>query len=414
MHFLSYSTQMQVRILADDLSGAADCAAAFAQATGGELPVHLDRAPAGAASYALDTDSRARDPDTAARIAAQALADACAGGGAVLPFKKIDSTLRGHLGAELHAALEAVPGWGGALVAPAFPEQGRTLQHGRLHLDGRPHPAGAAADAVQMLAAWGLRPACLDAPGGDAAALAQAIASSLRAGARCVVVDGRTPADLAAVAAVLQRPLPQPLLAVGSAGLARAIAQRLPAEAAAPRPADGAGRGPAIAVVGSFSPVSQAQVRRLAALRAVQVVRCEAAAWLDGAAARRPSLAAAQTALAAGRPLVFSIAGAPAGQASRDLVRTIAAAIAPLLRQAGALVLTGGDTARAVLDSLGLRRLEVAEEREPGVSCGRSDALPGTRIFIKAGAFGDEDTLLRLFDSVGRLPQPQGAPALTA
>jgi 4-hydroxythreonine-4-phosphate dehydrogenase len=57
-------------------------------------------------------------------------------------------------------------------------------------------------------------------------------------------------------------------------------------------------------------------------------------------------------------------------------------------------VATGGETARAVLGTLGATRLDVLGELEPGVvRC----AVPGRGLglTLKAGAFGDPDTLLR-------------------
>jgi uncharacterized protein YgbK (DUF1537 family) len=59
------------------------------------------------------------------------------------------------------------------------------------------------------------------------------------------------------------------------------------------------------------------------------------------------------------------------------------------------LVLSGGHTAQAVLDRLGATRLDLVAELEPGVVASRS---PGLRqlVVTKAGAFGDDATLLRL------------------
>ena len=85
-----------------------------------------------------------------------------------LVYKKIDSTLRGHVGAELQAALAAAPLFAGAIVAPAFPEQGRTLSGGRLRVQGRPaDELGHPGDLMGMLDAAGLRPALLSQPQQD-------------------------------------------------------------------------------------------------------------------------------------------------------------------------------------------------------------------------------------------------------
>lgn len=70
--------------------------------------------------------------------------------------------------------------------------------------------------------------------------------------------------------------------------------------------------------------------------------------------------------------------------------------------------MTGGDTARAVLDAIGIPLIEVLGEIEPGVpvaraagaGLGRAGQAAGARdattplFCLKAGGFGDEDTLL--------------------
>jgi uncharacterized protein YgbK (DUF1537 family) len=82
-------------------------------------------------------------------------------------------------------------------------------------------------------------------------------------------------------------------------------------------------------------------------------------------------------------------------------------AVAGLLGEAAAvaadraevLVLSGGHTAQAVLDRLGVARLELLAELEPGVVLSRAPGHPWL-IVTKAGAFGDEGTLLRLLPAL--------------
>ena len=69
-------------------------------------------------------------------------------------YKKIDSALRGHPRDELLAAMEAI-GATRALVAPAFPAEGRTTVGGRQHIDGVPLESSEirGADAISDLVA---------------------------------------------------------------------------------------------------------------------------------------------------------------------------------------------------------------------------------------------------------------------
>src|SRR5215217_4458867 len=150
-------------IVADDLTGAADTGACFASAGFATVVPLSDTAIPNADVVVLSTDSR----DLSASDAAQAVTAAMArmtsarrGGSkrgsdadSVLIYKKIDSALRGHPRDELLAAMEAT-GARRALVAPAFPAEGRTTVGGRQHIHGVPLESsrfgGAGSDLVAL------------------------------------------------------------------------------------------------------------------------------------------------------------------------------------------------------------------------------------------------------------------------
>src|SRR5829696_6365168 len=120
---------MRVAIIADDLTGAADTGVQLARA-GYRTAVAFRDAPIPPAedldAVALDTDSRAMPAGFAAKRVMEA-------GHTVrharIVYKKLDSTLRGPIAAELAAALGA-SGRDRAVVAPAFPAAGRTTVDG--------------------------------------------------------------------------------------------------------------------------------------------------------------------------------------------------------------------------------------------------------------------------------------------
>ena len=153
----------RVLVVADDLSGAADCAITWAN-WGLEAVVALDAGTAGgeaAQVLAVDTDSRRLAPQDAAAVTQRAV-ERHAGPDCRVLYKKIDSTLRGNVGAEVAAAAGAGRF---AIVAPAFPAAGRTMQDGRVQVAGTPleatglwrrEGAGRDPDLAAMLAAAGL------------------------------------------------------------------------------------------------------------------------------------------------------------------------------------------------------------------------------------------------------------------
>src|SRR2546425_4172909 len=121
-------------IIADDLTGAADCASAFA-GRGFDAVVSLGGIDCEAPVLSVDTDSRHLPASAAA--ARQVAAQTAHWRPGMRLYKKIDSTLRGQPAAELAAQLSA---WGVrcrqptplAIVAPAFPATGRGTLGGRM------------------------------------------------------------------------------------------------------------------------------------------------------------------------------------------------------------------------------------------------------------------------------------------
>ena len=268
----------EILIVADDLSGAADCAIGCTLA-GLETIVLLEPSPAvseGAAAVAVDVDTRNMSPEDAGRALADTIRRLHDPSTRVI-YHKINSTLRGNWASELKHARQAVGEMLGqpplAVVAPAFPAHGRTVTGGQVHVRGVPladtemwKATGLtdAGDIPALLRRTGLAPARLELgsvrEGPDALAMSfRAMASS---GNDVVVCDAETDQDLAWIAHGLLSAR-VPALWVGSAGLMRQLARALsdgrPVGAAAPVRT----RGSLLFVIGSASTVSHAQFERL-------------------------------------------------------------------------------------------------------------------------------------------------------
>ncbi len=126
-------------ILADDLTGAlevgAKLAAAEVPAQVKIAPVHpLSRRLSDAGALVIDTETRHVSSNEAfGRIlhaARLARAEAIP-----IVYKKTDSTLRGNIGAELAAVIEAYAG-SPLLYVPAYPKMGRKVRNGFLYVEG--------------------------------------------------------------------------------------------------------------------------------------------------------------------------------------------------------------------------------------------------------------------------------------
>jgi uncharacterized protein YgbK (DUF1537 family) len=400
---MNMSPKPQIAIVADDLTGAADAGAYFAQ-VGLVTMVALaldrrDAAPPPSNVLVVSTESRHLARDAAigqVRRAARRIADECR---ASWVYKKIDSTLRGHPGPELAALMDAL-GLDQALVAPAFPAQGRTTRGGRQWTDG-----GACGDDLLALfrATAGGRPVRglgLDIVRRGPAATCAALRSASSSAGAITIADAETGADLAVLAgAVLTCGLK---LLCGSAGLARALADALPPLPVAPRPQLPGPRSamPVLVVAGSRHPRTARQVE-FAIQQGTAVVR-PSPAFLDGDdRAVAAAIQAVADRLAQGRDAILTTATVLSpGEATRgeEMVAVqlgrVARAVA-LGGQAGGLVLTGGDIAAAVCSALAATTLWLRGEVQPGIAWGLllDGALPGLPVVTKAGGFGADDAL---------------------
>jgi 4-hydroxythreonine-4-phosphate dehydrogenase len=319
----------EVVIIADDLSGAADCAVAF-MSTGltacvlfGDADMNVD-----AEIIAIDAGTRRMRAEDAARETRRIFGTIPTG---TIIYKKIDSMLRGHIGVEVSAALEARRATEPrtmALMAPAFPAMGRTTVNGIQLVHGTP---------VGQLSTVA----------GDA-----------------VIYDAETEEDLRAIADK-GLALGVPVIWVGSAGLARhlPIAAGLRREQREPAALPEINR-PILFVVGS---AARCSVEQAQALRGVLGGDTLATLDTDDVTTREdPELCAA-------------------------LARSLAARA----KEFGALVATGGETARSVLEAMGVTGLRLIKEVEPGVPLSMSMGAVEIPVITKAGAFGDRETLLR-------------------
>lgn len=389
---------MPLTILADDLTGACDTGVLFAGR--GRVGVLAERVLTESRTEvaAVDTESRALLPiEAAARVRAtvKRLAARLEAGRV---FKKIDSTLRGAVGAELDAALDSL-GMDTALICPAFPDQQRTVTHGVLRVSGVPaHESpiardrsylGPASDIVQILRRDVRRPV-IRLPLDEVRAGTDRLRGALERGAgHIIAADAENDADLDALArAAADHPS---LLMAGSAGLGRAVAATLGYGGALSPLPDGRAW---LIVAGSLHPTTRSQ---LEALEAAGVP----GAWVDGRNAARPE--AVVKALQSGQPAFVATRppkphAPPSSHAER--ASELASLAAGVMARASVdlVAVTGGETAYALLVALGARRLELLGVPASGLSLGELELHGGSmlRLLTKAGGFGRPDLFLSL------------------
>ncbi|SAL63614.1 HPr kinase [Caballeronia arvi] len=365
---------MRIRIITDDFTSALDGAACFAE-RGWETAVLIDPDSAATAEVvSLDADSREYPPTLdhdAVANAANAWRDAN-----VLTLQ-FDSTLRGRVARDCMTAL-AASGRRKLLIAPAFPSAGRSVEEGRVLLDGVPvHETAFGCDPTLPVRESSV-PALFVAHGIEVkiahdAAQARALLDVHDA----VVVDAQTEAELNAIAATFAGE--RELILAGSTGLLRALARVLPRPQRAPDNRGGdrdhtaapalPARRPWL-VVGSLNPQSR---RQLAVARA----ECQ----IDVLATDEARL--------------------PTSTAMHAALRNLVSQIVNLVNSGtcDGLVVTGGETARRIIDALPTVSLRVCREVMPGVPLAEVKTATGAFPMItKAGGFGDDEALATCID----------------
>ena len=420
---------LKVAVIADDLTGAADTGVLFVPVVEEMRLLTADRfselgdrhTPDG---VAVCTDSRSMDRDEAGQVVAQ-IAERLKTIGAELIYKKIDSCLRGHVGIEMLRLLDACPRRG-ALVVPAYPRLGRTTVNNTHYVLGVPVAQSEAGEdpvrpVMSSLLSENLALGHDEPVGfvdisaliGGEAALAEAINQELDKGRRLIAVDAATDEDLGLIADTALKFFPDLILS-GSAGLAQAIAARLVAptgrEYGCGRQDDLSGlslpSGPFLFVGGSASAVLRTQLETLAREHGLPLRTLDARQVLHGLAISEKQELAAE--LAADN-LIICLSPPEAGQErlpSQSLALALGQFAADLVLNRGAALsavfASGGDTAQAVLNSLGNPEIVINCVLAPGfiVSTLSSGPCAGLRFLTKSGSFGDS---AMLSDVYGRL-----------
>lgn len=317
-------------------------------------------------------------------------------------YMKVDSTLRGNVGAMVEAALMGGP-YQRACLCPAFPQNGRTMVGSRLYVNQVPVEKTALASDPRNPLATGLVAALMKAqtalpliPIGLDDLRAGRITIFLQSDTAIYVVDAAEPWDLMRIAAFL-RDHPQ-LLPVGSAALAEALIR---SEVTARRPPSPSTVVPAftqiVALVGSTHSKSQDQVNRVATNPRWQIRRASATPPYY-----RNPIGRSHVILATPEHLVTN-----PGRILRQMAEMVADHLSHT--DQAVVVATGGDTALALIRHLAVPWLDPVQELGPGVVLSHGPLGPRQLWLVtKSGAFGEDDFFERIgsrWPAVG-VPQP--------
>jgi len=418
-------------IVADDLTGACDTSSQFSK-LGYNVAVAIDQDDMKSLIelndvIALSTNTRGMEPDKAyeivgrvVSIALDAANDAGIRSEDILWYKKIDSTLRGNIVEESIAMYETLNAEL-MIFAPAYPRHGRTTVGGIHLVNGVPVTQTYFGRDTRAPAR---SPNIAEYFAGLSYSHKHIYISDLRSGTlgqeicnyRILSSDIETEEDFRHL--IDSTPLCRERhthLWVGSAGLAEWLAWLT--VIATPC------RGPILLCVGSSSDTTRMQLARLigSITPCMLLLNVEKLLLEDFNQLYNDIMAELSACLNRGSQIVVitsayeewqlkqakavaSALGLSMARISEYISTSLGKLCASVtisigLDNIGGIILSGGDTAYAVLKQLGLDRLRIVGEVEPGVPVLGTDK--GVKVVTKAGGFGDIYSLLRAVYRLG-------------
>ncbi len=338
---------IRVFVIADDLTGALDTASPFA-CKGLKVRVFTSAEAMPTSAPDCDVLSVSTNSRHCSAVDAAVHATTAAQAGLKLNpafvIKKIDSRMKGNVEAECRAIAKVLQ-FEGICVAPAAPDVGRFV------VDG--HVVGSSVSVPISIAE---RFGSLD---------------------NLQIADTGNTDDLLQLADLLNDN--KKILVACSRGFAVALADRLATGKAAPFTP----KSPILIGMGSRDPVTKCQVERFQ-----KECRCQVIAAPDGKVAESVPKADCVIVTTEGN-------GVNSTDVAHRLAEGLSRAIGTLRPKT--ILLSGGDTAAAVLERIGCREIEVCGEAAPGLPWCKF-ALNGAsmQLISKSGGFGTETTLVEV------------------
>ena len=371
-----------------------------------------------------DTETRNKSPRMAySRI--RSFSSLCKRADVEIVYKKVDSTLRGNLGAELDGLLDAFRHLR-IVVSPAYPEYQRTVINGKLFIGGKPIDQTEFAndplspvrfsDVKTLISLQTAKPVGgihLPTVRKGAHSIAEAIRNLQAKGIRIYCVDAKNRADLKSIANACIRTRSMPC---GSAGLGEEIAVSMRST-----------RSKIMVLSASTNGATMNELRRLIKGSRSPLVRARAVALVGKASRKREidrirrlthkALATShQVVLVCSafyesdlQPILVASKNSKSRRTSRDPIASgLAAATSPLILSGSvnAVLLTGGEMAAAFLNQIKAGGLKLETELLPGIALGRviSGRATGLAVVTKAGGFGTPGSMTRLLQCMGSAP----------
>jgi uncharacterized protein YgbK (DUF1537 family) len=425
--------------IADDFTGATDLANNLVRSglrCVQTIGIPSDTAPVEADAIVVALKSRTIAPAEAISQSLAALTWLQAQGVEQIYFKycsTFDSTAQGNIGPVTDALLDALhgPHQGFTIACPAFPVNQRTVFKGHLFVGDvllsessmRHHPLTPMTDAnlVRVMQAQTRRTVglvSLDVVFRGYEAIQQRFASLQSEGVSVAVVDAVSNDDLMHIGKALAG---MPLVTAAS-GIAVGLAQNWPQIQvhSVTRRADALpiARGYRAVISGSCSDATQAQVAHFnqtglpsffvdpLAIASGHDVAARALAWAKPLLGQGPVLVYATSEPSSVQKIQERLGATHAGELVEQTLSRIAVGLVEHgVRQ---LVVAGGETSGAVVQALGIQKMTIGPQIDPGVpwTAVQTPLSAGASVHmaLKSGNFGQDDFFTKAFGQLSFMP----------
>jgi len=420
---------IKLAIIADDFTGSNDTGVQFSKKglkTGVTTsPDDIRQALRNLDVLVVDTESRFDTGETAYKKVAYAAGQLTQNGISYI-YKKLDSTFRGNIGAEISAAMDAA-GASLAIVAPALPSNGRTTENSSQLVNGvpvaeteigqdprTPVRSSFIPDIISGQTDKRIGSIAIDDVRKGTENLLRKIIELQAERRQILVIDAITNEDLAAIAGAVPY-IDEKVVLVGSAGFAEHLPEIL---GFTKKPA--ADSSTIFIVAGSVSDVTREQINFAKGQGIIEVIDVDLESiFTDSEEKELGRIIKKASSLAAeGKDIAIRSArtrelidyardlGKRQGLGSIEVSEKIARFLGKAAKEIcsglapGGIMLTGGDVAIKSAEVMKISGILIKDEILPGVPFGyfMSEQYGHIPVVTKAGAFGKEDAVVKIIE----------------
>lgn len=344
-------------------------------------------------------------------------------------YKKLDSTLRGNIGSEIEAVMEASKAEI-AIVVPALPQNGRTTIGGMHMVNNIPLEKTEIAqdpitpvqhsyipDIINMQTNKKVGLISLKEVLKGEAEIVKEIEALTKAGVAIVVIDGLNSGDLINIAKAIKT-INKKIIMVGSAGLAEYIPQAFELTKSKEKT-----KGSVVIIAGSVSDVTRSQVNHVSENPDIQIIDIDVSKiFIDKGREKYRVMNLVKDSIQSQKDIIIRsakdreqvdyarYAGEKLGFDRYKVSEGIAQFLGEITKEIcehfelQGLMLTGGDIAIKAAKLMGVSGTIIQDEILPGIPYGYfiSEKFGNIPIVTKAGGFGQEDTIIKVVEFLKR------------